>query len=93
MRRLRGQLGIKSPLEVYNLLNLYKVLIIKVLVLPFNSSNIILKNSHYSKEVYYLLYYNRRWVIFYFIIIFIIIVLYRWLNIGRGRLLLISYIN
>ena len=80
-------------LEVCNLLNLRKVLIVKVLVLPFDSGDTILKSSHYGKEVRYLLCRNRGWVIFYFIVIFFLVILYRWLNIGRGRLLLVSHIN
>ena len=65
---------------------------VKVLVLPFDGGDMILKSSHYSKEVRCLLYCNKRWVVFYFIVVIFFVVLYRWLNIGRGRLLLVSYI-
>ena len=76
-----------------DLLSLRKVLLVKVLVLPLKGGDIILKNGDTGEEVCCLLRRDRRWIIFYFIIVIIVVYLYRWLNIGRGRLLLISYID
>ena len=88
-----GRLCIKSPLKMCDLLNLREVLLVEVLVLPFDGGDTILKSSHCGKEVRRLLCRDGRWVIFHFIVVILVVVLCRRLNIGRGRLLLVGHVD